>query len=173
MTSRLLSVRIRLVSERERTRMLAGLGVVLLLCATTVLILTRPTPQHVVRVEASMPSPTTAPAVGGVSWPVVQHASSRFLAGYLAYIYGHASVQQIAGATRGLARSLTIDPPRVSPAMREHHPRLLSLQSTPGRAGQTVVSALINDGSLIDYTIDLTLTSSEGQLLVSRVDGGS
>ena len=61
-----------------------------------------------------------------------------------------------------LLRSLRAHPPLVSPAMRARHPRVLSLHSTPAPAGLVGVSALVNDGGLVNYPVGLLLAPNGG-----------
>jgi hypothetical protein len=179
MTGWLKSLRDRPISDHERQRALAA--VTALLFATTLLLaLTRPAPHHAPRTSAAgartaasrtrspEPAPTAPPS--STPTPTVTRVSREFLAGYLAYLYGHAPVSQITGATSGLLHSLQAHPPRVSPAIRELAPRVLALYTTPAAAGLVGVSALVNDGGLVDYHVALLLTPHDGRLLVSALE---
>lgn len=99
--------------------------------------------------------------------PAAARVARRFLAGYLAFIYGHASASWITDATPQLKRSLQTSPPVLTPAVRERHARILRLSGTPARAGRLGVSARINSGQLPDYTLGLLLGSEHHHLLVS------
>jgi hypothetical protein len=94
----------------------------------------------------------------------------RFLAGYLSYLYGHGEASQITDASSSLIASLREHPPRVPPALRASHPRVLSVQPVPAPTGQAQVTAVINDGGLIDYTIELRVALERGRMLVSEVE---
>ena len=94
-----------------------------------------------------------------------------FLAGYLSYLYGRSAASEVRGATVEFARSLTPRAPRVPPAMRGRHPRVLSLRGASAPAGLIGVTALINDGGLIDYPIALLLARHGHRLLVSGLAG--
>jgi hypothetical protein len=114
---------------------------------------------------------TPAASDPGALTPEARQAAERFLAGYLSYAYGHTTASQIEDATRSLIRLLESQPPRVPPAARARRPRVISLSPTPAPAGEVEVSAMVNDGGLIDYTVGLTLTRRSGRLLVTGLDG--
>jgi hypothetical protein len=48
----------------------------------------------------------------------------------------------------------------------------VALRSTPARPGPLLVSAVVNDGGLVDYSIGLLLAVHGGRLLVSGLEGG-
>ncbi len=102
--------------------------------------------------------------------PIAAATSRAFLAGYLAYTCGGAPASQITDATRALLTALAEHPPRVSPAMRSEHARVVELHSAPAPSGEVGVSAVVNDGGLIDYTLGLILASQGGRLLVSALE---
>jgi hypothetical protein len=102
--------------------------------------------------------------------PVTATTSRAFLAGYLAYTYGSAPASRINDAARSLIVSLEAHPPRVSPAMRSQRPRVLELHATQAPSGQLGVSAVVNDGGVIDYTVGLTLAPHDRRLLVTGVE---
>jgi hypothetical protein len=56
--------------------------------------------------------------------------------------------------------------------MRARRPRVVALHSTPASSGLLRVSAVINDGGLVDYSIGLLLVAQDGRLLVSGLEGG-
>jgi hypothetical protein len=180
MTAWLTSLRDRPIAESERRAAMAA--VVVLLSATALLfVVTRPggQPQRTTErpspslarsapaVHAQAPETSTAPLT-----PAVARMSRLFLAGYLAYLYGHTPARQVKGATASLLRSLEAHPPRVSTSMRSRAPRLLSLHSVSAPLGLIGVSALVNDGGLVDYPIRLVLALHGGRLLVTGLDGG-
>ena len=119
-------------------------------------------------VDPSKPAPEPSPdrtlSTAAVS------ASRAFLAGYLAYTRGGTSARRIAAATGGLLMALAAHPPRVSPAMRSEHPRVVELHAAPAPAGEIGVSAVVNDGGLIDYTLGLILAPQDGRLLVTGLE---
>lgn len=181
MTGWLLSLRDRPITEPHRRGALATVTV-LLACATALLILTRPaahqpiTHTGVAAAKTSRsdpPGPARTPASSDDALPpVAVRVSKGFLRGYLAYLYGHGTGEQVTDASETLVRSLQANVPRVSPAMRERTPRVLSLQSTPAPSPDEVgVSALIGDGGLVSYRIGLLLQIQDGRLLVNALNG--
>ena len=181
MTAWLTSLRDRPIAESERTAAMATVTV-LLLAAAILLALSRPSngprptvqrhpgpsvAQRTPSVVAQATESSTAPLT-----PRVARAADLFLAGYLSYIYGHAPASAIGGATPALLRSLRAHPTRVSPGMRARRPHVVALRSTPARPGPLLVSAVVNDGGLVDYSIGLLLAVHGGRLLVSGLEGG-
>jgi hypothetical protein len=170
----------RPLAESERR---AAMAVVVVLLAATALLLalTRPDGQRQLAIERPSPSParsasaarahapetSTAPLTPGIA-----RAADLFLAGYLAYLYGHTPASQIKDATAALLHSLEAHPPRVSPGMRSREARLVSLHTTQAPSGLLGVSAVVTDGGLVDYPIGLLLLAPRGgRLLVSGLDG--
>jgi hypothetical protein len=98
-----------------------------------------------------------------------RRVATRFLGGYLNFIYGHGETWQIADATGSLIASLRAQPRRVPPGMRNSHPRVISAQ--PAQKGETRVIAVINDGGPVDYPIGLRFALDRGRMLVSEVGG--
>jgi hypothetical protein len=181
MTAWLTSLRDRPIAESERTAAMATVTV-LLLAAALLLALSRPsnrprpTPlrhpgpsiaQRTLSVVAQATESGTAQLT-----PQVARAADRFLAGYLGYTYGHARASAIVGATPALLEALRSSPPRVSPGMRVRRPHVVALHSTPAPSGVLRVSAVINDGGLVDYSIGLLLAAHDGRLLVSGLESG-
>ncbi len=169
----------RPLADGERRTAMAAV-VVLLAASALLLVLTRPggqAPRHADQ-AASSPSghaaafhappseASAAPLTPGVAW-----AARLFLSGYLGYLYRHTPASQIKGATAGLLHSLEDHPPRVSPGAQADGARLLALHSTPAPPGLAGVSAVVNDGGLVDYPIRLLLASHDGRLLVTELGG--
>lgn len=116
--------------------------------------------------------PTTTAHLDGPAFTAeAQRVARRFLDGYLAYTYGQGRASLITEASPMLAGSLKAHRPRVPPAARARHPRVIALQPTAAPAGQVGVRVVVNDGGLIDYALDLTLTPQDGRLLVTSLDG--
>jgi hypothetical protein len=178
MTGWFTALRDRPIAEQERHTALAATAAVLI--TTTVLFaLTRPA-THAATGRATAKVSATSATVGPDLAPEARRrgalsreaaATSRaFLAGYLAYTYSGAPAGRITDAARSLIASLQAHPPRVSPAMRASRPRVLELHITPASSGQLGVSAVVNAGGLIDYTIGLTLAREDGRLLVTALE---
>jgi hypothetical protein len=183
MTAWLISLRDRPIAESERGAAMATVTV-LLIAAAILLALSRPGGQPP-RTSQRHPAPSvvqSAPSLHARAsedstaslTPGVARAADLFLAGYLGYLYGHAPASQVKGATAALLHSLEDHPPRISPGVRSREARLVSLHTTPAptASGLVGVSALVNDGSLVDYSIGLLLAPRDGRLLVSGLEGG-
>jgi hypothetical protein len=166
------SQRDRPIAEHERR---AAMAVVVVLLGALALLftLTQPASQarQATRRIDRVATDTPAASDPGVLTPELRETGERFLAGYLGYAYGHTTASRIKDASRSLIRSLESQPPRVPPAARARRPRVISLRATATTAGEVEVSATVNDGGLIDYTIGLTLTRQNGRLLVTGLDG--
>ncbi len=173
----LTAMRDRPIAEQERRAALAATAAVLI-AAALLLALTRPA-RHAATARAasitttattdpSPPAPETSSA--GVPSAEAVAVGRAFFAGYLAYTYGSAPASRITDAARSLIASLQSHPPRVPPAMRARRPRVVELHATPAPSGQLRVSAVVNDGGVIDYTVGLTLASQDGRLLVTGVE---
>jgi hypothetical protein len=167
----------RPIAEHERRAAMAAVTV--LLTATALLLaLTQAsrTPRHVTSSEPRSAA-SSAPALPGSGTearaalsPAIQ-AAAHFLAGYLRYLYGHAPASQVQGATASFARSLALLAPRVSPSMRASTPRLVALRPAAAPLGALAVTAVVNDGGLVDYPIALLLVHQGSRLLVSGLGG--
>jgi hypothetical protein len=181
MTGWLTSLRDRPIAESERGAAMATVTV-LLIAVAILLVLSQPggRSRRTSRRHAAPSVVQSAPAsragasesVTAALTPTVARAADMFLAGYLGYLYGHAPASRVKGAAAALVRSLQADPPRVSPAMRTRQARVLVLHTIPAPSGLVGVSALVNDGGLVDYSIGLLLVAHGGRLLVSGLEGG-
>jgi hypothetical protein len=117
---------------------------------------------------------TESPAPAGaslVSPAAEERAAREFLGGYLGYIYGHRSAGQMRGATPAFEHSLLASPPRIPSSMRARHPRVVALRLVNAPAGLLGVTAIINDGGLVDYPIALLLADRGHRLLVNGLAG--
>jgi hypothetical protein len=168
-------LRDRPIGEHERRGALAAVAVVAI---ATTLLLALTAPETPPRRPASTPgrrvgereAPRTYGSSSG-STVAALRAARRFLHGYLAYIYGHGRAAQMSAATSRLARSLASRAPRVPPSLRARRPQVLALHVVPAPTGVIEVTALVNDGGLVDYPIQLRLAGLGGRLLVAAVGG--
>ena len=174
MTGWLTSLRDRPITERERR---VAIAVVAVLLAASAILLAASRPAGHPNDDPAPHGPV-APAARASRPPMptsgtahVAPVARGFLAGYLAYLYGHAPASAVKSATPALARSLRAHPPIVSPGMRARHPRVLALHIVPAPTGLIRVSAVVNDGELASYPVVLLLASERGRLLVSAVQG--
>lgn len=161
----------RPIAEHERR---AAFAVVAVLSIAVALLLALTTPRETsasrsaTRNAAASTPPAGHPASGpGVLTQESERAARVFLDGYLPYLYGRSRASEVRGATLTFAHSLTPFAPRVPPAMRGRHPRVVSLHAASAPAGLVGVTALVNDGGLVDYPIALLLARHGRGLLVA------
>jgi hypothetical protein len=170
----------RPIAERERQRAFVVVAAVLLLGAGALTLIAPPreTPHRSQpRTPASVPAPasttTTAPPVVAPERPpqTVTRPAWRFLADYLAFVYGHARARTFAAASRSLRRRLASRPPRVSPAMRRRHPHVVRLTGHRlANRSRWVLTATIADGGAARYPIELVIeTRPRGRALVVQL----
>jgi len=158
-THRLASLRDRPASVGEcRTAVLAVLLSAVALLGVTHSPSPRPAQPHAAASAAPAPRPR-------VTAGAALSAARDFLSGYLAYAYRGAPAGKVSDTTHALMTSLTDHPPRMTP-MHEGVPRVIELHLT----GQLAVTAVLNDGGIINYTLALLLTRADGRLAVARVE---
>jgi hypothetical protein len=98
---------------------------------------------------------------------VEERVAREFLHGYLAYIYGRARAAGVRGATPAFTHALLARPRLVPPSMRARYPRVVAVHLV----GTLVVTVIINDGGLIDYSVTLQLAYRGHRFLVSGLAG--
>ncbi len=163
----------RPIASQERAAATLTIAVLLSVCVAG-LLLTRsatPTPRESERSSASTQAQRHQP-VSDVLSPTMERAVDGFLAGYLAYLYGHGPARQIKDATVSFTRSLKAHPPRVPRGLDGLKPRVLRLLPTRAPRGLLGVTAIVSDEEIVAYRIPLVLTSSRGRFLVSGLDAG-
>jgi hypothetical protein len=111
------------------------------------------------------PAPRPIPQPAGSRPP--EHAARAFVAGYLPWLYGHAPLHAITGATRRLIEDLKAHPPRVPPTMQALRPKAAAI-AIQHRRRHWHALANINDGHET-YELMLTLARTRGTWLVSNV----
>jgi hypothetical protein len=126
-----------------------------------------PPPRTATRLHTSARPGAHIPAALAASSTAEELAAREFLRGYLAYIYGRARAGEVRGATPAFTHALLTSPRRVPPTMRMRRPRIVALHL----AGTLGVTAIINDGGLIDYPVKLQLAYRGRRLLVSGLAG--
>jgi hypothetical protein len=165
-------IRHRPSGERERrTATTAVLAAII--TAALALALTRGEPSAP---AATHPSSTPAPAAPrepaqapDLSERSAVEVARRFLAGYLAYAYGRASAARVPDAAGALIASLERHPPRVTVGRQARLPRVEQLIVTLAQSGQPAVTAVLNDGGIVDYTVELVLARPHGRLIIGAL----
>ena len=134
---------------------------------------TTPSPGAAVTVApVETPNAPRSPAAGTpASRDVVETAkrtARRFLTDYLPYTYGRRPARSIRAATLRLRRRLATERPRVPPAVRRRHPRVLLVQSEGVSRTRAAVTALVGDGAH-RYTVELELQRGRSGWTVTNV----
>jgi len=155
---------------RERASATLTVAILLIVCLAG-LLLTRPaTPSSERRFEGTSENPHERTSIKDSLSPGVRRAAEGFLAGYLAYLYGHGQANRVKDATASLTRSLEANPPRVPPGLDELKPRVLKLLAAPAPSGLIGVTAIVSDQEIVNYRIPLLLTRHQGRFLISGLD---
>jgi hypothetical protein len=167
------SQRDRPIGDAER-RVAFTLVAVVAIATTLGLAITvpgAPSPTTATRPHAASRPETPAPGASVVSTAAAARVAREFLHGYLGYVYGTDRARDVRGATPAFAQSLLASPPRVPPSMRARHPRVIALHIVKAPGGVLGVTAVVNDGGLVDYPIALLLVRHGQGLLVSGLAG--
>jgi hypothetical protein len=166
LVTRVHRLRDRPIAEHQQRTVLTAIFTLLML-ATLLLASTRAASDKRQLLAKPTASPSiAAPSKAALPEALVVRVAREFLAGYLAYAYGHTSARHIHGTTSALRRSLEAPVPRVTPAMRASHPHIVGVRAQSAGGERTNVTALINDGALIDYPISLVIARQRHRLLV-------
>jgi hypothetical protein len=112
--------------------------------------------------DATLTAPATTPTVPIFAVLRVVHG---FLPGYLAYAYRGAPAANVSDATPALIASLEDHPPRVAP-LHASAPRVIEMRLS----GPLRVTAVLNDGGIVNYTLGLALTRLDRRLVVARLE---
>lgn len=126
------------------------------------------------RSTRSLQTPTPPPGPPAVSTGALDRArvvAHRFLAGYLAFLYGRAPGGSVGRVTPGFGLRLTRARAVLTPAEGRRQPRLVSLAVVEQAPGVVVVTALIADSGVAAYALRITVRWSREGWLVSGVDG--
>ena len=99
-------------------------------------------------------------------------AASRFLAAYLAVVYGRAHATRVAVIAPGLRTRLARERVLITPAARHRRPSVVSLQVATTTPGFAVATAVVDDGGLAPYVVRVALEHRRGVWLASDVVGG-
>jgi hypothetical protein len=110
-----------------------------------------------------------APANHGLA--DAREVGRRFLHGYVAFLYGRATADELEGAGSDLRRALRRARVRVPPARAERRPAVVGLRATARAPGVVLVSASVADGDLAAYPITASLQRRAGRWLVTGLAG--
>ena len=97
-------------------------------------------------------------------------AARRFLNGYLATVYGRASIDAIPASTPRLRQMIRRQGARVPPAQRMRHPRVTQLVLVAISARRLRGRATVDDGDLVPYRLAFTIQRDRsGRWLASSI----
>jgi hypothetical protein len=147
------------------------------LVVTRLGVLDDPGPRTVVHGFAETPSVDSSPpavviGAGARREPSIAHARDvgvRFLLGYVAFLYGRASVDHLEGLSADLGRSLRRFRARVPPARARRTPRLVRVDVVLQAPGVVEVTAMIDDGDLTPYPATAFVELRDGRWLVTHL----
>jgi len=115
--------------------------------------------------------PESGPAntVPAAQLTAARRVARRFLAGYLGFLYGRGSSDEITDVMPAVSRELKRNTPRIPPAQRDRTPRVVDLSAVGQARNAVIVTASIDDGDVAVYPIVFTLDRRDGLWLVSRL----
>jgi hypothetical protein len=144
----------------DRRRAFAIAAVVLLIAAVALSALAAPPDRQPTTEPAVDRQPVAGrdPAAPADIAPAAVRVARRFLAGYLAHLYGDRPAREIAGAAPRLRAELARQPVRVTPAMRRHRPRVVDLDAHR-LDGDWLIDAEIAAGSV---SFEIALVVADG-----------
>jgi hypothetical protein len=166
-------------SRTTRRLTLAALGLVGLLVVASALAPARH-PAHTAAAPPTVPTRTHRTPTRVGSRPTssarllaARRVATRFLAGYLPFLYGRGSARSVEAVTPGLRLRLSSARGLVTPMERQRHPRLVSLTAVAQSRTAILAIALVADGGVTRYALRILLsTGRRGGWLVSSVNGG-
>ncbi len=152
-----------IVGHERSTATVCGL---LLLLAAAGLILTSPNPPAVESRRPARPRLASTPATRREAksrWTTATAAdakstATKFLHGYLAYLYGQAPASQVRDASGAFVGYLEHARGEVPPGIKALHPHVVSLAVSPQAPGHAIATAIVTDAEVVHYPIRLLLT---------------
>jgi hypothetical protein len=104
--------------------------------------------------------------------PSITHArdmGERFLRGYVAFLYGRTSADELEGASADVRRALRRSRVRVPPARARRTPRLVRVEAVLQAPGVVQVTATIDDGDLTTYPVTALVERRDARWLVTHL----
>lgn len=101
-----------------------------------------------------------------------RQAATRFLAGYLPFLYGRGSARSVDAVAPDLRPQLTRTRAQVTPVERRRSARIVALTAVGQAPGIVLATALVDDGGVTSYPLRLTVQRVAGAWVVSGVDRG-
>lgn len=132
----------------------------------------RPTSRAPSRQTSTRSRPRDLPPVSASGLLEARGAAKRFLVTYLRFAYGRASAAAVKAVTPELHTQLVRERAQMTPAERQRHPRVVSLQVVGIMPGFAAATAAVADGGIAAYPLRFTLQGRAGRWSVSSVQGG-
>ena len=98
-----------------------------------------------------------------------RRVGERFLAGYVAYLYGRRSADRLRGCTSALRRELSHTRVRVPLARRARRARIVDLRAVAQTEARVVVTATVDDGDVASYPVAAVVERRAGRWRVTRL----
>ncbi|MGA2452130.1 MAG: hypothetical protein ABSG93_01310 [Solirubrobacteraceae bacterium] len=159
----------RPIGESERRAAFTAISVVLIAAALLLAMTSTGVPASQQPRAPHPPTSTVGPVKGGAAPAEALRAARTFLAGYLAFAYGHGPASAVKDAASGLAAALRRRARLVPPALRRLHPRLVAVRSSTGAT--IVVTGVVKDSEVVAYPIRVVLAAHGGRYLVTGLAG--
>jgi hypothetical protein len=112
-------------------------------------------------------SPVSAPGLARA-----RAAARSFADSFLAVVDGRAPASSVTGATPALRQELARAGAWVTPAERERHPRVVSVEAFGEAPGFVLATAWVSDGGIATYPLRLVVQQERRGWLVNDVVGG-
>jgi hypothetical protein len=113
-----------------------------------------------------------ASPVSGAGLAHARAVARSFAESYLLVAYGRVRASSLTGTKAALREQLARSPAWVTPAERERHPRVVSVEAVGQAPGFVLVTAWVSDGGISTYALRFTVWEGPGGWLVSDVVGG-
>jgi hypothetical protein len=161
----------RPIDEGERRAAFTAITVVLIAAALLLAMTSTGVPASQQARASHRATSTVGPVQREAPPAEAVRTARRFLAGYLAFAYGHGPASAVKDAAGGLAAALRKRARMVPPALRRLHPRLVALRATSSTGPEVVVTGLVKDSEVVAYPIRVVLAAHGGRYLVTGLVG--
>jgi hypothetical protein len=162
----------RPIGESERRAAFTAISVVLIAAVLLLAMTSTGVPASQQPPAPHPPTSTFGPVQRGAPPAEALRTARTFLAGYLAFAYGHGSASAVKDAASGLAAALRRRARLVPPALRRLHPRLVAVRAATSSTGATiVVTGVVKDSEVVAYPIRVVLAEHGGRYLVTGLAG--
>jgi hypothetical protein len=113
-----------------------------------------------------------ASPVSAVGLARARAVARSFIGSYLSVAYGRAPAGSLTAATLALRAELASGRAWVTPAERERHPRVMSVEAVGEAPGFVIATAVVSDGGITTYLLRITVQQGPDGWRVSDVVDG-